>query len=299
MQRLVAAYRALERFWLSPSDPRVYALVRITFAITAICNLIDLWPHRQEFFSKSGLIDLATLQQNIGDEPYYSVFLYASEEQAVTAIFVIALISLACLGLGILQRPAAIVAFVWHLSYSYRAFPIIHGWDEILRIVAFVIMISPTSDTWSIKRLFSSRSEASAVSRHGLVLLQLQLFVIYWQTLWLKLADEHWRSGEFVAYFQLSMYSRAPLEFWAHAEILSSLLTFGTLLVEFLLPLLLISRRTRGIGFAVGFGFHFGILALSKVWLFSLAICILYFAFLESENVTRLERFGARIRWRA
>jgi hypothetical protein len=95
------------------------------------------------------------------------------------------------------------------------------------------------------------------------------------------------------------MYSRAPLEFWAHAEILSSLLTFGTLLVEFLLPLLLITRRTRWIGFAVGFGFHFGILALSKVWLFSLTIGILYFAFLESDDVTRLERLGARIRRRA
>jgi hypothetical protein len=123
--------------------------------------------------------------------------------------------------------------------------------------------------------------------------------VIYWQTLWLKLADEHWRNGEFVAYFQLSMYSRAPLEFWAHAEILSSLLTFGTLLVEFLIPLLLICRRTRRIGFAVGFGFHFGILVLSKVWLFSLAIWIPYFAFLESDDVTRLERLGARIRRRA
>ena len=251
MHRLKQAYRALEDFWLCGVDPRIYAMVRISFAVVAICNLADLWPHRYEFFSQEGLIDLPTLRENIGSDPYYSVFLWSSDERAVTAVFAISVLSLCCLGLGVWQRPAAIAAFIWHLSYSYRAFPIIHGWDELLRMIAFVVMISPTSDVWSIRHILSrprcrppSRTPRH-VPRHGLVLLQVQLFVVYWQTLWLKLAEQHWRNGEFVSYFQLSMYSRVPSEFWAHAEIASNLLTFGTLFLELTLPLLLVFKRSR------------------------------------------------------
>ena len=299
-KKLGAGWRRFEDGWFGAVDARVYALLRIAFAIVALLNLIDLWPHRAMFFSDAGMIDGAAMMAEENGQLRFSVFNDLDSPGAVTWVFVIAALAMVCLGLGIWSRVMIILVFVWQLSYTYRAFPVIHGWDILLRIQAFILLFSPLGPSLMalLKRGAGGaiRRSESLVPRYGLILIQIQLAVVYWQTLWLKEVDGSWRNGEFISYFMLSVYSRFPSIAWARWEMASALLTYGTLIIELALPLLLWNRRTRWLGFAAGFALHFGILVTSKIWLFSLVVLVPYLAFLDGKD---LDRLAARFRGKA
>jgi hypothetical protein len=77
MKRLIA-------FFWGPSDPRSYALVRITLAVAALVNLVDLWPHRYEYLASSGMVPLDGLRQATTGKYYGSLFYAVSSEAGVT-----------------------------------------------------------------------------------------------------------------------------------------------------------------------------------------------------------------------
>lgn len=270
----------LDHLWFAPTDPQVYAVLRIGFSVVALLNLLNLWPHRHAFFSDTGLIDLAATRSQTEGGAYFSVFYLGDSPPMVTTVMVIAGLAMILLGLGILPRVMIALIFVFHLSYSYRAFPIIHGWDIMLRISSFFLLVSPLGDR---------RNGSRRVPRYGLVLFQVQLAVIYWQTVWLKLNDAFWRNGEFISYFMLSIYSRIPRAFWADQILLSNVLTFGTLAVEIAVPFLLWKERTRIWGFFIGWGLHIGIALFSEIWVFSLVTMMMYLAFLTGRDLTRIQ----------
>ncbi len=289
-----AAWRRFEAGWLGPVDARIYGLLRVAFSVVVLLNLADLWPHREAFFSGEGMVDRETMRTAHGVGWRVSLFHLADSPAVVTGAFAVAAAAAVCLGIGIWPRVMIILVFAWQLSYTQRAFPVIHGWDILLRIQAFILMISPLGP--SLRSILGRaaggggavRRSAVWAPRHGLVLMQVQLAVVYWQTIWLKLADVSWRNGEFISYFMMSLYSRFPSAAWAHWETASALLTYATLVVEISVPLLLWQRRTRWLGFVAGFGLHLGILAVSTIWLFSLAILVPYLAFLEGDDLDRL-----------
>ena len=215
----------------------------------------------------------------------------------VTSVFVIAALAMLCLALGIGSRVMIVLVFAFQLSYTYRAFPVVHGWDILLRIQAFILMISPLGPTFRecfLSRYGGLQRRDSTVPRYGLVLTQILLAVIYWQTIWLKAPDTAWRNGEFISHFMLSNYSRFQTTAWANWEVVSALLTYATLLIEIAVPLLLWKKRTRWLGFALGVSLHLGILAVSHIWLFSLAILVPYLAFLTGEDLDAIRRFVRR-----
>ncbi len=148
----------LREFFFGAADPRAYALVRISFAIVALLNLIDLWPDRHAFFSNAGLIDLETLRQNTTGAPFISVFYWIQEPAGVTAMFMVAAIALVALGCGYATRMCAIIAWLWHCSYVTRAFPAMHGWDVLLRIIAFILMVSPSDRKWCLDGLWNRKT---------------------------------------------------------------------------------------------------------------------------------------------
>ncbi len=231
--------RIVDFFW-GPADARAYALVRIALAIGGLVNLADLWPHRFELYASTGIVSLSAVHEAMGGIRYLSVFDWVGSEGAVTAVFVAAALALAALGLGVFPRVAAGLVFLWHLSSSHRAPPILHGWDHILRAYSLLVLVSPMPDVWSLTR---RQRRDDSVPAYGLRLMQWQLAVIYMTTVWQKLPDPYWRNGQLLAYFSVSLFSRDPgTLFLVRHEWLSALATYGSLAIEAAIPWLLWSR---------------------------------------------------------
>jgi hypothetical protein len=291
MKRLIA-------FFWGPADPRAYALVRITLAVAAFINLADLWPHRYEYLALDGMVPLDGLRRATAGKLYGSIFYSVPSEAGVTAVFIGAAVALVALGLGWWTRVAAALVFAWHLSYCHRAFPVLHGWDAILRSYSLLVLVSPTGRVWSLDGLRRPRPDDGAdVPAYGLRLMQWQLFVLYFMTVWLKVPDSFWRSGQVLAYFSISQYSRTPDNlFLVRHEWLSTIGTYLSMAAEASIPWLLWSRRTRFLGMAAGFGLHFMIGTTARLGVFSICMIPPYMAYLERGDIDWLIAFYRRAR---
>jgi hypothetical protein len=273
--------RVVDFFW-GPADARAYALVRIALAIGGLVNLIDLWPHRFELYASTGMVSLRAVHAAMNGIRYLSVFDYVGSEGGTTAVFVAAGLALAALGLGVFPRVAAMLVVVWHLSSSHRAPPILHGWDHILRAYSLLILVSPMPKVWTLR----GTAAPGSVPAYGLRLMQWQLAVIYMTTVWQKLPDPYWRNGQLLAYFSVSLFSRAPDSlFLVHHEWLSALATYVSLAIEASIPWLLWFERTRVLGLLAGFGLHFLVAVTARIAVFSTCMLIPYAAFLESADI--------------
>jgi len=275
------ALRAIEEYWLAPADPRAYAGLRIGYGVAALAVLLDYWPVRHTLLGADGFFGGAALAEPAGAHPL-NLFFWARSAGAISAVTALAALSAAALCLGILPRVSAAIVYLWFLSSGLTAPTGVSGFDVILRVVGFVLVVSPQVTTWSpLGRLDAS---APPPPVYGLRLVQWQLFLIYASTVWLKAPDAFWRNGEAVAYFMMSMFARAPTTALAFAPEVSGILTYGTLLIEVAVPFLLWSPRTRWLGVVLGASLHLGIALTSQLALFTLTILPLYIAFFERRD---------------
>jgi hypothetical protein len=267
---------------MEPVDSRAYASVRIAFALSALSIWLDLWPLRLELFSNAGNFGPPIPQE----VTRLNLFQWVSGTTGVSLVFAGVLVAIVCLGLGFGQRISALFVYLWFTSYSAAAALALGGFDTVARLTSFLVAVSPVSSAWTLPR----KAEAGRAPRYGLRLLQWQLALIYWITVWLKAPDHFWRQGEVVSHFGVSMFARNPNPAFADLGVWDPLLTWGTLLIETLVPVLLWKRSTRWVGLCLGLVLHGTIAVLGKLELFSLSMLPMYLAFLEDSDFERFAR---------
>lgn len=292
--------RAVEEWLMGPADPRTYACVRIAFAVVAAAIWIDLWPLRLVLFAAEGNFGAPPVADNLR----LNVFQWVSSGAGVTAIFLLVAAAVVGLGLGVLQRGCAVIVYVWFASYSAAASIALGGFDTVARLTSFAVAVSPVVGVFAIKARGATGAAAdgkggeavplgASPPAYGLRILQWQLMLIYWVTIWLKAPDKYWREGEVISHFGVSMFARSPDPAFADIGVWDPIFTWGTLLIELSLPLLLWKRNTRWFALALGLCFHGGIAVVGRLGLFSLAMVPMYLAFLERED---FEGFGSVVR---
>ncbi|WP_395741907.1 HTTM domain-containing protein [Prosthecobacter sp.] len=278
--------------FLGKADSRVYASIRIAFALVSLLNLMQIWPERAVFFTDAGMVDPEVVKKyTVG--PYFSVFALCRDLSAVSTYMLFNGAAMLLLLLGIWPRVAAVIIYAWYVSYSMRAPLISVGWDEVLRCTAFLVLVSPMPACWSLRsRKARKRSPPEPyVPCYGLTLMRVQLAVIYLQAVLARLDNEFWMSGEFMSFFLLSHNSRWPGLWVLNYGLPLKVLTYLVLLVELAIPILLMVRRWRWYGFITGIALHAGICLMSyNLVLFFLAMMVLYLSFLQPEDFDRLQR---------
>jgi hypothetical protein len=117
-------------------------------------------------------------------------------------------------------------------------------------------------------------------------MMQWQLAIIYMVTVWEKVPDAYWRNGQLLAYFSVSLFSRAPdMLLLVRHEWISALATYLSLAIEASIPWFLLFRRTRMLGLLAGFGLHFLVALTAKITIFSTCVMVPYAAFLERADI--------------
>jgi hypothetical protein len=275
-------------------DERIYAVVRIAFAAVALLNLIFLWPHRHVFFSDTGMMD-RDAAKSVASPVYLSIFALAGSDAAVTGVMLVTALALVMLMAGVRARLAASWVLVWHISYIARGPLPLTGWDAVLRCFSFLVLVSPMGKCWTLPAMMRGQAGMvpALVSRHGLVLMRLQVLVIYWQAVLARLLhpDPYWGNGEFLSYFMLSHHARWSGTWVLEYGSLMALGTYGIQISETAIPVLLWVKKTRWWGALLGMALHAGISVFAwDLELFCLSMMMTYFAFLRKEDVEGMER---------
>ena len=118
-------------------------------------------------------------------------------------------------------------------------------------------------------------------------LLQIQFSAVYLFAVWDKARGTMWNNGTAVSVaLRITDLQRFPVPgFISHSLLLSNLLSFGTLVIELSLAVLIWNRRLRPFVLLAGLSLHLGIEYAIRVGFFGFSILSMYLLWVPSERV--------------
>ncbi len=285
--RPAAISEAWRAFWFRPEPADTLGLVRIAFGALIIAWTLSLLPGLYEWFGVDGI----SRHGDVG--PYrWSVFEIWTSDLVLLLGWVILLLAAIALTIGWHSRVAAILVFLLVVSFDRRNPSVFNSGDVLVRIEAFLIVLSPCGAALSLdqRRRTGSFWSAQVRPRWPIRLMQCQLSVIYLATVNAKLSGSTWAEGTAVSYaLRLEDMVLLPIpDFIRTNALLMNAATWGTLLLEFSIGILVWNRRLRPWVLGAGVLMHTGIMVTMAVGFFSPAMFVLYLAFISPDTARRL-----------
>ena len=276
-------------FWFRPEPTSTIAVVRIVFGFVAILWTLSQLPTLLTFYGPAGVLPTAP---PLGPGAW-TLLSVSTSAPVVIGLWVVTLLGAVGVMIGFRTRLAAILVFVGVLSFERRDPYILNAGDLLLRTLAFYLVFSPAGEALSLDRWRRARDrfwEFPLRAPWTLRLMQIQLSVIYFATLWGKLQGDRWRDGTAVSYALRidDIHRFATPDFLTDSVVLSEILTFGTLLLELALAILVWNRTLRPWVLALGVSLHVSIAFSIMVGFFTMLMLTLYLAFIPAETARRL-----------
>jgi hypothetical protein len=282
---IVDGWRA---FWFRPRPAYTLGLVRIAFGALAVAWTLALLPDLEELFGEDGVAP-----QHPEFAYRWSVFEVWASDQALLIGWGVLLVSAIAMTVGWHSRLAAILVFVLIQSFIQRNRPVFNGGDIVVQIEALFLALSSCGAALSLDQRRRTGSFWSAQCRAPwpVRLMQVQLSLIYLATVQSKLSGEKWLDGTAVSYAWRTdeMWALFPAPQWlSTSPLLVNVATWSTLVIELALGILVWNRRWRLWVLAAGVVLHMMIMVNMVIGFFSLAMFVLYLAFVPPEAVERL-----------
>lgn len=266
------------RFWFTEEEAYPLGLVRIAFGLLITTWTLSLLPDLTDLLGTRGVMPA----QNV--EPFqWGLFGWWPSDQALVIGWAVLLVSGVALTAGWYSRVAAIIVFVLVVSFQHRNPHVFNSGDNLIRVEALILAISPCGAALSLDRLRSvGRFWSAEIRPHWpLRLMQVQLSLIYLSTVLVKLRGDTWPEGTATSYaLRLRDMAILPVpQAISTSPPLMNVATWGTLATELAIGILVWIPRLRPWVLAAGVALHLSIMATLSVGFFSPAMFVLYLAF--------------------
>ena len=285
-------------FWFRPEPAYTLGAVRIAFGALATLWTLSLTPDLEALFSSDGVVARQPIR------PFeWGVFEIWTDDRALIIGWTLLLVSAIALTVGWHSRLAAVVVCVLVMSFEFRNPYVFNAGDNLIRVEALILALSPCGAALSLDQRRTTGSFWSAQIRApwAIRLMQVQLTLIYVATFQSRMTGEKWPDGTAMSYaLRLEDMLIIPVPQWiSTSALLMNVATWGTLLVELMIGILIWNRRCRPVVMVVGLILHSIILVTVAVGFFSPAMFLLYLAFVSPETIRRLpQRLPKRARSR-
>jgi hypothetical protein len=293
----------LDHWWFGKGSPVTLGVFRILISTVAFVNLAMISIDFDAWFTEHGYVPLRVVPLYLGDPPRLNL-LWGVTDPNVTRAFYFATMAAALLtGMGLWTRISSIALALGYISLQHRNPMILHGGDVVLRLGVMYLALAPVGAACSLDRVIALwRGKAPAVpveiSLWVQRLLQYEVALIYFTTVWHKWKGHFWRDGTAVWYpFNLNEFDR----FWLPSFLQDNLFaikaaTYGTLLIELSLATLVFYRPFRKWVLLAGLGLHAFIEYAFNIPLFAVTITSFYIAFYDGKEISDwARRVGERL----
>lgn len=264
-------------FLFESCDLRVVPILRIGFALMILIQALVVWGDAGYWYTDSGVMQSDTAKQIIGPGAWSILYLLPSDPWVAKIALAGVMVHSLLMIVGWYSRVQAAAIFVWLVSFQNRNPLINDGEDTVFRIFAFLLIWLPLDRYWSVRsgKAKSSSFDESTSQRDlsngwALRLIQFQMVAIYASTALSKYEGETWRDGTAVWYVSrmTDNFGRWVSPTWFDWPWISTLATYGTLIVEGFLPLALWVPRLRWLAIFMGALLHLGIECSMNLFLF-------------------------------
>lgn len=236
-------------------DDRSLAVFRIMLGVVLVIDLVRRFGHSGAMYSDRGIFSRSFVMDSIGSQRWSVLFLNGSQT-FVNLFLLFGILVAVAFTLGWKTRIVTVVMWIVIVSLHYRNIHLQNGADTLIRVTLFWAMFLPLGRSWSLdSAAITAQRHASRTTSSHLVVsvatfaLIAQNAIMYLFTAILK-SGPRWQEEGSALYYALGarqittgfgelVFQHTPI--W----ILTSL-TFGTLLVEFLLPVMILLPLRSG-----------------------------------------------------
>lgn len=284
MTRVVDGWRS---FWFRPEKMYTLGAVRIAFGLLAIAWTLSLLPDLNDLFGTSGVMPTYR-----ADAYEWGVFRVWPGDQAIWIGWAVLLVASIALTVGWHSNLAALLVWALVFSFELRNPYVFNSGDTLVRIEALFLVLSPCGSALSLdqRRRTGAFWSAQERPRWALRLFQIQLSLIYIATFQVRMTGDRWPNGtamSFALRLDDMLIIAAPR--WITTQpLLMNVATWGTLIGELLIAILIWNKRCRRYVMIAGVTLHAVILVTVAVGFFSPAMWVLYLAFVDPETVRGL-----------
>lgn len=255
-------------------DLRSLALFRILLGLCLFIDLSYRLPFVYDFYSDHGVLPRDVLISKFMNIWETSLFLLSGQTVMITVLMLVAIVSSLALMVGFYTRVAAFICWLIVISMHTRNGVVLHGGDDVFRVMLFWFQFAPVSACFSVDALRSSHKVSSYnYWSWGTMGLLLQLLYIYLFTGILKWHPV-WHTEGSGVYYALhleqfsSSWGQALLPYYEFMQFMS----FATLALELAGPVLVIlpfwAGRWRLIAAASFMAFHLGLVLTMHLGMF-------------------------------
>jgi vitamin K-dependent gamma-carboxylase-like protein len=283
---------AWNRFWFERESTAPLALMRIAFGALMIVWTVSLIPTVDPMLSSGGIAPEQPAQVGL-ERSVWGLLGFTQSHAVLVGVVVLLGVSALLLTIGLATRVAAVVLWLLLLAIERRSPLVFNSGDGLLRILAFYFALAPSGAAYSVDAwLRDGRRLLPAPARAvwPLRLMQVQFSAIYLFAAWGKARGATWTDGTAVSYaMRITDVVRFQAPQWfTDSLLLSNLFTYGTLVLELSLAILVWNRKLRPWVLLGGISLHFGIDLTIRVGFFSLAMFTLYLVWVPAARAERV-----------
>lgn len=293
-------------FWFKPQPAYTLGLVRMGFGAVMVLWALTLLPNLYELFGRHGVMPQRP------SRPFTLTILdLCTSDHKLLLAWAVLLLSSIALTVGWHTRIASIIVFALLYSFVQGYREAFNAGDALLGVEALVLALAGSSPgaALSLDQRRESGSFWSAQCRAPWPtrLLQVQVSLVYLANVRAKVSGETWVDGTAVSYAWRRDLSFAyfPAPHWLYGSaLLVNVATWGALILEMALGILIWNRRCRPWVLLAGVGMHLSIMLTMDVAFFSFAVFVAYLAFVSPDAARRLPEMlkqlpvRLRARWR-
>jgi len=278
-----SAVQGWRTFWFSTEPAYTLGIIRIAFGALAFLWSLEIGMDLYDKFSVNGIVPQPPTYEFL-----WGVFYRWPGDTALLAGWIVLMVASLVMIVGWHTKLATFLVFVMIMSFERRNPWIFNSGDGLIRILSLYLALSPCGAALSLdqRRRFGSFWSAQDIKVWPLRLMQVQISIIYITTVIAKLHGDTWQNGSAVSYtLRLDDMLLLPSPAWmSTSPLIGNAMTWGTLLVEFSLGVLVWNKRWRTRVLLAGVFLHLTILLTMVVGFFSLAIFVLYLSFVPWER---------------
>jgi len=277
------AVSAWRTFWFRTEPGYTLGIIRIAFGVLAFLWSLELGFGLYDKFAVDGIVPQAPTYPFL-----WGLFYAYQSHQAFLIGWVVLMVASVVMIFGWHSRLASIVVFVLIMSFERRNPWIFNSGDALIRILSLYLALSPCGAALSLdqRRQMGAFWSAQKIKMWPLRLLQVQVSIIYIGTVISKLHGDTWQNGTAVSYtLRLDDMLILPTPHWmANTPLVANAMTWGTLLIEFAIGVLVWNKRWRTRVLIAGVFLHLTIMLTMVVGFFSMAMFVLYLSFVPWER---------------
>lgn len=278
-----SAWQGWRTFWFSTEPGYTLGIIRIAFGVLAFLWSLEIGMDLYDKFSVNGIVPQPPTYEFL-----WGVFYRWPGDTALLAGWIVLMVASLVMIVGWHTKLATFLVFVMIMSFERRNPWIFNSGDGLIRILSLYLALSPCGAALSLdqRRRFGSFWSAQDIKVWPLRLMQVQISIIYITTVIAKLHGDTWQNGSAVSYtLRLDDMLLLPSPAWmSTSPLIGNAMTWGTLLVEFSVGVLVWNKRWRTKVLIAGVVLHLTILLTMVVGFFSLAIFVLYLSFVPWER---------------